>query len=84
MIRIINTQGFTGWFLRLRDVSSLPSVSMNLTAGLRRESAKVLVTPSCPTLLRLAHQAPLSMGLNLGLLHCRQILHCLSYWGSPL
>ena len=50
MIRIINTQGFTGWFLRLRDVSSLPSVSVNLTAGLRRESVKVLVTPSCPTL----------------------------------
>ena len=21
--------------------------------------------------------------LNLGLLHCRQILYCLSYWGSP-
>ena len=25
-----------------------------------------------------------SQGLNLGLLHCRQILHCLSHQGSPL
>ena len=23
-------------------------------------------------------------GLNLGLLHCRQILYCLSHWGSPM
>ena len=24
-----------------------------------------------------------TQGLNLGLLYCRQILHCLSHWGSP-
>ena len=26
----------------------------------------------------------LTQGLNPGLLHCRQILYHLSYWGSPL
>ena len=25
----------------------------------------------------------LTQGLNPGLLHCRQTLHCLSHWGSP-
>ena len=25
-----------------------------------------------------------TQGSNLGLLHCRQILYCLSHWGSPL
>ena len=24
-----------------------------------------------------------TQGLNPGLLHCRQILYCLSHWGSP-
>ena len=26
----------------------------------------------------------LTQGSNLGILHCRQILYCLSHWGSPL
>ena len=26
----------------------------------------------------------LTQGLNLGLPHCRQIVYCLSHWGSPL
>ena len=25
----------------------------------------------------------LTQGLNPGLLHCRQILYCLTHWGSP-